>query len=257
MIDTHIHLYDSSFDPDFADVVGRAKSSGVVKCVMPGIDSSYHQKMLTRAEELKGFAYPTIGLHPTSVAENWREELKFVKENIDLYPFCAVGEIGIDGYWSKEFIAEQKKVFREEILLAVERNLPIIVHAREGHNEIFEVLRSLKKEGLAMKGVFHAFSSSIEIYREIKKYGDFKVGIGGVLTYKNASIALTLKEIPLEDIVLETDAPWLTPAPHRGKRNESSYLCIISDKIAEIKGCEVERVIQMTTKNANELFNLK
>lgn len=257
-IDTHVHLYDEAFRADFGDVIRRISDASVIKAVMPGIDSSVHKSMIDCAEQLKGFAYPSIGLHPTSVRENWREELEFVKSNVDTYNFVAVGEIGIDGYWSREYIAEQKIVFREQILIAAERNLPIIIHLRDSIGEILEVLDEVKKMGIKnLRGVFHAYSGSFETYQLIKKYGDFKIGIGGVVTFKNAHIATVLEKIPIEEILLETDAPWLTPAPYRGKRNESSYIPIIARRIAEIKSLSLEEIAEITTENAQKLFNLK
>lgn len=257
LIDTHTHLYDESFSEDFDQMIQRAKDVGVCKVILPGIDISAFDSMIKCAERLPGFAYPAIGLHPTSVKEDWREELDFVIDNIDKYSFCAVGEIGIDGYWSKTFIEEQKIIFHEQLLMAAERNLPVIIHLRDSTDEIFEVLDKVVKSGIKnLKGVFHAFSGSWETYTRIKRYGDFKIGIGGVVTFKNASIATTLERVPLEDIILETDAPWLTPAPFRGKRNESSYIIYIAEKIASIKNIPVETLSQITTLNATTLFGL-
>lgn len=257
-IDTHVHLYDEAFVDDFNEVIRRAQDASVTKVVMPGIDSSVHGEMVRCADQLKGFAYPAIGLHPTSVKESWQDELEFVSKNIDQYGFVAVGEIGIDGYWSKEHIEEQKIAFREQILMAVKRELPIIIHLRDSIEEILAVLDEVKNMGINnLRGVFHAYSGSLETYRLIKKYGDFKIGIGGVITFKKAHIADILENIPLDDILLETDAPWLTPTPYRGKRNESSYIPIIAQKIAEIKNISIEEVADITTKNAMTLFNLR
>ncbi|MFA6713214.1 MAG: TatD family hydrolase [Bacteroidales bacterium] len=253
-IDTHTHLYDDDFTPDFDQVIKRAQSAGVIKCIMPGIDISNHNKMMSCTNHLKNFAFPCIGLHPTSVGENWEDELDFVKENIIKGKFYAVGEIGIDEYWSKEFISQQKEVFKQQIILAEKYDLPIIIHSREATEDIFDVLEKFKDKNI--KGVFHAYSGSYETYEKIKKYGDFKIGIGGVVTYKNAGIASVLKKIPLEEIVLETDSPWLTPVPYRGKRNESSYICIIAEKIAQIKEIPIEEVSLTTTLTAKKLFNI-
>ena len=256
MIDTHSHLYDSDYDSDFQEMIDRVKGAGVEKCLMPGIDSSTHQRMMDVAALLPGFAYPAIGLHPTSVKDDWREELAFVKDNISAGKFYAVGEIGLDGYWSREFIDEQKEVLFSQILLAEEYKLPIIIHLREATDDIFQVLEKVKAEGIRPRGVFHAFTGSIETYCRIQKFGDFKVGIGGVVTYKNAGIKETLPEIPDESILLETDAPWLTPVPFRGKRNESSYLTYIASTVALIKGTTQENNENITSKNAMELFNM-
>ena len=255
-IDTHVHLYDEAFDADFDETLLRIKEAGVECCIFPAIDMENYPRQAEAARRCGGFAYEAIGVHPTSVGENWRVELDFVKEKLaeGNARYVAVGEIGVDGYWSKEFINEQKEVFREQLLLANEYNLPVIVHVRDAIEEVFQVLDSL--EGVQVKGVFHAFSGSYETYCRLKKYGDIKIGIGGVVTYKNAGVAKVIERVPLEDIVLETDAPWLTPVPYRGKRNESSYLQIIAEKVAQIKGCDVETVSEVTTRNAIALFNL-
>lgn len=256
IIDTHTHLYDSGFSEDFASVIERAKGAGVAKCIMPAIDISSFEDMCRTEEMLPGFAYAAIGLHPTSVKEDWKRELDFVREEIGRRQYCAVGEIGLDGYWSREFMEEQKIVFYEQVKLAVQRDLPIIVHLREATEELYEVLERLKSEGILPRGVFHAFSGSIETYERISRYGDFLVGIGGVVTYKKASLASVVERLPLERIVLETDSPWLSPVPYRGKRNEPSYLKEIVSRIAELKGCDGAQVERITTRNALKLFNI-
>lgn len=253
-VDTHTHLYDEAFDLDFIETVERIKESGVVKCIFPGIDSTTYKQQTQRAAQCGDFVSQAMGLHPTSVKENWREELDFAVKKIEEGGYVAVGEIGMDGYWSKDFIGEQKEVFREQLKLAYSMNLPVIIHAREATEEIFEVIGSLK--GDVPRGVFHAFSGSKEIYRRISSCGDFMVGIGGVVTYKNAGVAKSIEDIPLERILLETDSPYLTPVPHRGKRNESSYVVHIAEKIAQIKGCTLEHVAEVTTANAFEMFEL-
>ncbi len=251
MIDTHSHIYDEAFESDFEEVVARAREAGVEKIVMPGIDSSCYGRMCACADLLQGFAWPAIGLHPTEVKENWRDELRFVFDHFDDRPWCAVGEIGMDLYWSKEFINEQKEVFCSQLQLAYEKDLPVIIHARDAVEEIFECI---KKVARPLRGSFHAFTGSYETYQRIKAAGDFKVGIGGVVTFKNAHVAKALERIPLEDILLETDAPYLTPAPYRGKRNESAYVRFTADKIAEIKGVGFDLVDRVTSNNAQNLF---
>lgn len=261
-IDTHAHLYDEAYDGDFDETLQRIKEAGVGCCIFPAIDMENYERQTGIARKCGSFVREAIGVHPTSVGANWRMELDFVEarlaeRNADgaaQNRYVAVGEIGIDGYWSKEFINEQKEVFREQLVLAHKYGLPVIVHVRDAIEEVFEVLDSL--QGLAVKGVFHAFSGSYETYCRLKKYGDIKIGIGGVVTYKNAGVAKVIERVPLEDIVLETDAPWLTPVPYRGKRNESSYLQIIAEKVAQVKGCSVDTVAEATTRNAIELFNL-
>ena len=253
-VDTHAHLYDEAFDADFEQTIARIKEHGVVKCIFPAIDSTSYSRQTDAAALCGDFVSQAMGLHPTSVAGNWRDELQFALDALSRGGYVAVGEIGIDGYWSKEFIQEQKEVFRVQLEEAYKRNLPVIIHAREATEEIFQVLESLGKR--VPRGVFHAFSGSYETYERICKYGDFMVGIGGVVTYKNAGVAKSIERIPLERIVVETDSPYLTPVPYRGKRNESSYLVHIPDKIAQVKGCTVEEVAAKTTGNAFALFGL-
>lgn len=256
IIDTHTHLYDPEFSVDFESVLSRAQSAGVYKCIMPSIDISSFEDMCRVERSLPGFAYATIGVHPTSIKGDWRRELDFVKSEIDKRGYCAVGEIGLDGYWSRDFIEEQKFVFYEQVKMAVERDMPIIVHLREATEDMYDVLEMLKSDGIYPKGVFHAFSGSMETYERINKYGDFLVGIGGVVTYKKASVAGVVERLPLERIVLETDSPWLSPVPYRGKRNEPSYLTQIVSKIAELKGCDMGVIEETTTDNALKIFNI-
>ena len=258
-IDTHTHLYDEAFDSDLNETIDRIKEAGVSKVVFPGIDRDNFDRQSRVAALYPGFVYEAIGLHPTSVGANWRDELEFVREKLTERNgngtdggYMAVGEIGIDGYWSKEFIEEQKIVFKEQIMLAKEYRLPIIVHVRDAIEQVFEVLEDLGYDDI--RGVFHAFSGSYETYCRLKKYGDIKIGIGGVVTYKNAGVAKVIEKVPLTDILLETDAPWLTPVPYRGKRNESTYIPVIAEKIAQIKGCSLEDVARVTTSNAEKLF---
>lgn len=257
IIDTHTHLYDEAFNADFESVISRAKQVGVAKCIMPAIDISSYESMIKVESLLSGFAYSTIGLHPTSVNDTWERELSFVKETLSSRDFCAIGEIGLDGYWSRDFIEQQKEAFFQQLVWAHQKGLPVIIHLREATIDLFEVLDRVKSEGITPRGVFHAFSGSIETYERINKYGDFYVGIGGVVTYKKASIADVVKELPLERILLETDSPWLTPVPYRGKRNEPSYLKEIISKISELKGCDGSLVEDTTSINAMNLFGLK
>ncbi len=253
MIDTHSHIYDEAYKEDFDEMILRARKAGVEHLVMPGIDSSCHNALVACADALPGFAYPAIGLHPTEVRENWREELQFVFDHFDDRPWVAIGEIGMDLYWSREYEQEQMEVFCAQLTLASEKDLPVIIHAREATEEIFGCLRRVAKP---LRGSFHAFTGSYETYRRIKAAGDFYVGIGGVVTFKNAHIAQAVERIPLEDILLETDAPYLTPVPYRGKRNESAYLRYIAEKIAAVKGVAFEAVERVTTENATDLFRI-
>lgn len=252
LIDTHTHLYDESFNKDLTQVIERAKKASVSKVILPGIDSTYHNNMIDTANKLKGFAYKCTGLHPTSVKENWREELDFVIKKSLANDYIAIGEIGIDAYWSKEFIKEQVTVFEEQLKLASSKDLPVIIHAREATSIILESLK--RSKNLNLRGVFHAFSGSYETYKEIMKLGDFMVGIGGVVTFKNSNLPEVVKKIELNKILLETDAPWLTPAPNRGKRNEPAYLDYIALKIAQTKQVSKEEIASITTENAKKLF---
>jgi len=253
-IDSHIHLYDPEYDADLGEIISRAKLAGVDRCILPAIDSDTHDKMVNLAKLLPGFAFPCVGLHPTSVNAGWEKELTNIHENITRNVFYAVGEIGMDGYWSKEFMKEQSFVFEKQIELAVHKGLPVIIHSRDATDEIFKVLE--RTAHLGVKGVFHAFSGSYETYLRIKEMGSFKFGIGGVITFKNASLAKVAAKMDLQDIILETDGPWLTPAPFRGKRNEPSYISLIAEKLAETRGCSVEEIAAVTTKNAETLFNI-
>ena len=254
IVDTHCHLYDEAFRPDFDDVLTRAREAGLEACVMPGIDRSCHESLVAMADALPGFAFPCIGLHPTSVSETWEEELDFVKEHFADRRWYAVGEIGLDEYWSKDFVKEQIRVLEEQIVLAAEAGLPVIIHLREATDDFFRVLEDLR--GVDFRGVMHAYSGSYETYRRLLTYADFRFGIGGVVTYKNAGVALAVEKMSLDDIVTETDCPWLTPVPFRGKRNEPSYVRLVVEKIAQIKQLPYEDVAASTTRNARRLFNL-
>lgn len=251
-IDTHSHIYDSAFDADREEVLARCRQAGVSSIVLPAIDKSCHESQMAALSSMKGYAYGAMGLHPTSVGPSWKDELDFALGKIEEGSWCAVGEIGLDTYWSSEFLDEQVEVLEIQLQYARRLGLPVILHVRNAMDKILEVFRG--KKGL--RGVFHAFSGSVESYREIKRLGDFKIGIGGVVTYKNAGIASVLEQVPLQDIVLETDCPYLSPVPYRGKRNESSYIPLIASKIQMIKGCSLEEIAQVTTENARKLFGI-
>lgn len=253
-VDTHTHLYDKAFEDGGIQAVTRAMGAGVKKMIFPDIDSSSRKKMFALAGRFPGNVFPCLGLHPTSINSNWEQEYELILAEKNRADIVAIGEIGIDCYWSTEFIKEQMECFRLQLELSLELNLPVIIHSREATAKIFEVLDSFKGRGL--KGVFHAFGGSIETFREFDKYGNWFVGIGGTVTFKKASIAKTITEIPLERIFTETDSPYLTPSPHRGSRNESAYIPIIAQKIAEIKGVSLEEVASVTTNNALNLFRL-
>lgn len=252
-IDTHTHLYDEAFAGEEDLAVARAVEAGVTKMVLPDIDSQTRETMLALADRHEGMLFPCVGLHPTSVDAGWKSEMDQVEKHLDRKIF-AIGEIGMDCYWSKEFIREQEEVLRIQLETAARMNLPVIIHSRESTELIINILKDCSSLGL--RGVFHAFSGSVETFRELQKTGDWYIGIGGVLTYKKASIAETVKQIPLDRILLETDSPYLTPVPFRGKRNESGYIPHIAGRLAELCGTSLEDVAHTTTENAQKLFGI-
>ncbi|MCQ2135500.1 MAG: TatD family hydrolase [Bacteroidales bacterium] len=252
-VDTHTHLYDEAFGDQGALAVERAVEAGVTKLVFPDIDSKTRDAMLELADKFPGTVFPALGLHPTEVGNNWREELEKMESYVSR-PLCAVGEIGLDFYWSKEFVQQQKEALKAQLELAHRLDLPVILHNRESTEAMLEIIKNHSFSDT--RGVFHAFTGSIETFREIQKLGEWYVGIGGVATFKKASIGETLKEIPLDRILLETDSPYLTPVPHRGERNESAYIPLIADKIALQKGIDLQTVAEVTTENAEKLFKI-
>ena len=251
--DTHSHLYDEAFSQDMDLAVERAVHEGVTRIILPDIDSGSREQMFSLARRHPDTLYPCLGLHPTSIDAGWKVQIEKLEEFID-EPVVAIGEVGIDCYWSKEFLEQQIEAFRLQLNMARERNLPVIIHSRESTEIILDILKSCRN--LNLRGVFHAYSGSRETYREIQKLGDWYIGIGGVLTFKKASIAETVQDIPLERIVLETDAPYLTPVPFRGKRNESAYIPHIASRLAELKGIDIREVADQTTFNAKSLFKI-
>ncbi len=252
-VDTHAHLYDEAFASEEDSAVGRAREAGVTRIIFPDIDSQTRDAMFALADRHAGTVFPCLGLHPTSVDANWQNELLLVEKNLDR-KIWAIGEIGMDCYWSKEFVEQQKEVLRIQLETADRLNLPVIIHSRESTELIINVLKDCRH--LSLRGVFHAYSGSAETYRELQRLGDWYIGIGGVLTYKKASIAEAVKQIPLERILLETDSPYLTPVPFRGKRNESAYIPHIAAKLAELTGRDIEEIAAQTTSNAEKLFGI-
>ena len=252
-IDTHSHLYDEAFTSEEDAAVARSVEAGVDRIILPDIDSQSREVMFALADRHPGTLFPCLGLHPTSIDAGWEAEMEKMQD-YDTRRIVAIGEIGIDCYWSKDFLEQQKEAFRRQLKTAHERNLPVIIHSRDASAVIIDILKECR--GLDLRGVFHAYSGSIETYREITRLGDWYIGIGGVLTFKKASIAETVKEIPLERILLETDSPYLTPAPHRGKRNESSYIPLIAARMAELTGKDLSEVAAQTTANAEKLFGI-
>jgi len=251
--DTHTHLYSSQFDEDRDQMMQRALDAGVTRFFIPAIDSAYTDSMLSLEKNYPENVFLMMGLHPTSVKENYKEELNHVKEMIDKRSFYAIGEIGIDLYWDKTFLTQQQEAFRTQIQWAKEKKLPIVIHCRDAFDEIFEVLESEKDENLF--GIFHCFTGTEEQAQRAISY-NMKLGIGGVVTFKNGKIDKFLNQIPLEHIVLETDSPYLAPTPYRGKRNESSYITNVIDKLVDIYGLTFDEIAKITTQNSKDVFGI-
>ena len=257
LIDTHSHLYACEFDDDRAEAMARAAEAGVERLLLPAIDSESHKALFDMCRRWPERCIPMMGLHPTSINDNpaWRDELALVERYLEEQPvgrFCAVGEIGLDLYWSSDYRAAQIEAFERQIELALRYDLPIAVHTRNAWAEMCEVIERFRGRGL--RGVFHAFSDGVESYYCLRECGDFLFGVGGVVTFKKSPLVEVVREIPLEKLVLETDCPYLTPVPFRGQRNESAYVRYICDKIAEIKGVAPEEVASQTTANAEKMF---
>lgn len=253
LADTHTHLYLKEFDNDRDEVINRAVSNGVVKLLMPNIDIHSTDAMLKIADKYKDTCYPMIGLHPTSIKEDYLSQLETLETLFTQHSFIAIGEIGIDLYWDKTYIKEQMEAFSRQIDFALRSELPIVIHSRESFPEIFSVLEDFSDKNL--KGVFHAFSGSIEDAKKAVAMG-FKLGIGGPLTFKNSNLDKIVEDIGIEHIILETDSPYLAPVPYRGKRNESSYICIINKKLSEIFRITEEESASITFDNSCRLFNI-
>jgi len=251
--DTHTHLYSEQFDEDRKEMISRAKNAGITRFFIPAIDASYTQRMLDLEQENPNDVFLMMGLHPTSVKENYKEELAHVKEWIDKRNFIAIGEIGIDLYWDKSFLWQQQEAFRTQIKWAKEKKLPIVIHCRDAFDEIFEVLESEKGEDL--RGIFHCFTGTLEQAKQAISY-NMKLGIGGVVTFKNGKIDKFLNQIDLKHIVLETDAPYLAPTPYRGKRNESSYITNVIDKLVDIYDLTFQEIAEITTQNSRDIFGV-
>ena len=253
-IDTHTHLFSSSFNEDRTDAVQRAINAGVDKLLLPNIYVDSISAMYDLCNQFPNNCFPMMGLHPGSVDENWERNLEVIKEHLFTRNNLAVGEIGMDLYWDKTFQDAQAQAFRQQISWAKELKLPIIIHAREAFEEIFDIVDELNDDNL--RGIFHCFTGTLEQARKIQEYGGFMLGLGGVLTYKKSGLDEVVKDIPIDMIVLETDSPYLPPTPHRGKRNESAYLIHIAEKLAEIKQMKLTEVADLTTANARQMFNL-
>lgn len=250
LVDTHTHLYDERLMADEGSI-SRAITVGVQRMYMPNCNSETVKNMLLLADMWPHNCLPMMGLHPCYVKEDYRAELDIVAQWMAQRKFAAIGEIGLDYYWDLTWKTQQHEAFREQIDLAVKYNLPIVIHSRESTQDCIDVVK--EKHAGTLNGVFHCFSGTLEEARQVADLG-FYLGIGGVVTYKKSTLPDVVKEMPLEHIVLETDAPYLSPVPHRGKRNESSYVPLIAAMIAEVKSISIEEVAAVTTANANKLF---
>jgi TatD DNase family protein len=253
LIDTHTHIYLPEFDSDRDEVVHRAVSSGVGILLMPNIDIESIGPMLSAMNTYPGICMPMLGLHPTSVSADYSETLRQILAYWHLHPFVAVGEIGIDLYWDKTYKNEQMEAMRLQCSFAIEKGVPVVVHSRESFPEVFSVLREFRGKGL--RGVLHAFTGSINEAGKALDLG-FTLGIGGISTFKNSGLGEVIKHVGPANVILETDSPYLAPVPYRGKRNESSYICIINRAIAGFCGMKEEEVASITTQNAERLFNI-
>ena len=253
LTDTHTHLYSEAFDEDRDEVIKNAMDLGVERFFIPAIDSTYTKDMLALEEAYPENMFLMMGLHPTHVKENFREELRHVEEMLGKRKFYAVGEIGIDLFWDKTFLKEQQEAFQFQIRLAKKYNMPIVIHCRDSFDEIFEILEIEKGEGLF--GIFHCFTGTLDQAKKAISY-NMKLGIGGVVTFKNGKIDTYLNELDLKHIVLETDSPYLAPVPYRGKRNESAYIIKVLEKLSEIYGRDQKEIAEITTQNAMKIFGI-
>ena len=253
LIDTHTHLYLPEFDSDRDEMVNRAVSSGVVKLLLPNIDLKSVGAMLSAADRYKNICYPMTGLHPTSVTSDFKSQINELERISSDHKFIAIGEIGIDLYWDKTFLSEQMDAFRQQVEFAIESELPVVVHSRDAFPEVFSVLDEFSGEKLT--GVFHAFSGSMKDAEKAVGMG-FTLGIGGPVTFKSSKLGKIVEEAGINNIILETDSPYLAPVPYRGNRNESSYICIINRKIAEIFQINEDESARVTFENSCRLFKI-
>ena len=253
IIDTHTHLYLKQFKDDIDKVIQRSIDKGINKFIFPAIDSTHFDDMHDLKNKYPGSIYLMSGLHPVDVKENFKEELEFVVNSLKSHSYVAIGEIGIDLYWDKTYLKQQQMAFEFQIRLAIKHDLPIVIHCRDAFDEIFEILD--KENCDKLRGVFHCFTGTLEQANRAIQLG-FKLGIGGVVTFKNGGIDKFLNRIDLNHIVVETDSPYLAPVPYRGKRNESSYITYVIDKLSEIYGLPIKKIASVTTKNAEKVFAL-
>ena len=250
-IDTHAHVYSEELKPDLEGVVRRAQLEGIDKIYMPAIDSSCMDAMLDLETKYPQLCIAMMGLHPCYVKENYQAELKLVEQWLAQRKFCAIGEIGLDFYWDKTFVSQQQEAFKLQMQWALDYDLPICIHTRNAMGETIEAVKPFAQKGL--RGIFHCFSGSKESAQQIIEMG-FHLGLGGVLTYKNAGVAEAIKDIPMEWLVLETDAPYLSPVPYRGKKNTPAFIIEVAKKLAEIKNLPLHEVAEITSSNAVKVF---
>jgi TatD DNase family protein len=251
LIDTHSHIYSTDFINDLDEVIQRAYSNDVRKIILPNIDSSSVKNLLDLVDTYPHICFPLMGLHPTSVNHDYQEELQVVEYWLKKRKFFGIGEIGIDLYWDKSFLEEQTHAFRFQLDLAKQYKLPVVIHVRDSFDEVYEVLHDMKDENLS--GVFHSFTGTLEQAGMIIDLG-FKIGVGGIVTFKKSGLDQIIKQIDPSNLIIETDSPYLTPVPFRGKRNESSYLVYIAQKIADLHNVTVGEIAKITTENARNLF---
>ena len=252
IIDTHTHLYLDQFEDDFDEMIQRSFDCGVKKFVFPSISSKYNERMINTLKKFPKNFFLMAGLHPVYVKDDYQNELKIVKENLENYKCVAVGEIGIDKHWDVSFLKQQKIAFQSQIDIAKDRDLPVIIHCRDAFNDIYDIL--IKNKSDKLRGILHCFTGSLDDAKKLIAL-NFKIGIGGVVTFKNGGIDKFLNQIDISNIVLETDSPYLAPSPLRGKRNESSYITYVIDKLSEIYGLSTSDIITQTSLNANDVFH--
>lgn len=252
-IDTHVHFYDEAFEGDADKAIERAVDVGVFKMLMPDIDSKERVALFSLCSRYPGVLYPMLGLYPGSVDENWEDEILAMMKYKDK-GIVAIGEIGLDYHYGRETAELQKKALKRQFEIASELNLPVNIHLRDATEDFFNVLDECR--GMNLRGNMHAYNGSYETFCRLQTYGEWYVGIGGVITFKNSRLSETVQKIPLDKILLETDSPYLTPVPYRGKRNESSYIPIIAEKIANVKSLSLDNIAEITTKNAKTLFKI-
>jgi len=261
MIDTHCHIDEEAFDADREEVIARQQQSGVEAMIVPGVNAASIKTVIDVCHAHPGYCYPALGLHPEDVKADWQEQLAVIEQAIRAHKdeLVAIGEIGLDYYWDKTYKTEQQEVLRRQLLLARELDLPVILHNREATEDILSIVKEIvnrPSSNRQLKGVFHCFNGSRETVEEILKMG-FYIGIGGVLTFKNSKLAEKLDVVPMDRLLLETDAPYMAPVPHRGERNESRFMIHVAERLAQVYNCTLETVIMATNSNAKQLFKIK